>query len=129
MGGVSADPVVSAVLEALGKRYLIEHGEGSDENGSYWYDRYSDGWIEQGGSTWDGVTKRPTQTAIVFPIEFENTKYALVAEGWGGGPWTGGYATGFSEKTKTTTGFTFSASGSGSSLANSFDWRACGYAA
>lgn len=111
-------------MDAVGKRYVVETGK--TENG--WFTRYSDGWIEQGGSTWDGVTKNPTSTAVSFPVEFMDTEYTVVAESWGGGPWTGGYATGFSDKTKKTTGFTFSASGSGQSVSNSFDWRACGYA-
>ena len=43
-----ANPVVKAVLDNIGRRYLVEHGEGTIENGSYWYDRYSDGWVVQG---------------------------------------------------------------------------------
>lgn len=36
-----------AVLDAMGKRYLVEHQEAED--GSWWYDLYSDGFIRQGG--------------------------------------------------------------------------------
>lgn len=43
LGGVSADPVVSAVLGAVGKRYLVEHDEAED--GSWSFDRFSDGFI------------------------------------------------------------------------------------
>ena len=39
--------MVSAVLSAVGKRYLVEHDEAED--GSWWYDLYSDGWLVQGG--------------------------------------------------------------------------------
>lgn len=39
--------MVSAVLGAIGKRYLVEHEEADD--GSWWYDLYSDGWLVQGG--------------------------------------------------------------------------------
>lgn len=43
----TADQTVSAVLDAISKRYLVEHWE--NEEGSLWYDLYSDGWLVQGG--------------------------------------------------------------------------------
>lgn len=70
MGGVSADPVVSAVLNAVGKRYLVESG--TSEDGTIWYERYSDGKIIQGGY----VTQSATN--IVFPIEFQTDEISIV---------------------------------------------------
>lgn len=44
----TADQTVGAVLDATNKRYLVEHQEAED--GSWWYDLYSDGYIVQGGT-------------------------------------------------------------------------------
>ena len=69
-GGVSADPVVSAVLGAIGKQYLVEHQEAED--GSWWYDRYSDGFIRliiTQHLVGSGIT-------VTFPIAF--TKQPVV---------------------------------------------------
>lgn len=63
-GGVSADPVVSAVLNAVGKRYLVEHEE--DDNGSWSFDRFSDGFIRL-------TIKQQllgSNITVTFPIEF-----------------------------------------------------------
>lgn len=120
----TAEQTVSAVLESTNKRYVVETGQ--TENG--WFTRYSDGWIEQGGTNWTPTASIPTQTKITFPIEFRDTNYAIVATPWGGGPWGGSYAVGFSSDSKATTGCTYSSPGAGSSLGNAFDWRACGYA-
>ena len=73
-GGVSADPVVSAVLNAVGKRYLVEHTEADD--GSWWADRYSDGWVVQGGKAQAGTYDSP-QT-LTFPIEFRDSDYSIL---------------------------------------------------
>lgn len=62
-GGVSADPVVSAVLNAVGKRYLVESWKADD--GRSWFNRYSDGFIEQGGQT-------STNGDVTFPVQFES---------------------------------------------------------
>lgn len=43
----TAEQTVSAVLGATNKRYLVEHKEAED--GSWWYDLYSDGYTVQGG--------------------------------------------------------------------------------
>lgn len=69
-GGVSADPVVSAVLGAIGKRYLVETGE--SEDGSQTWERYSDGFIRL-------TIKQQllgSDITVTFPIEF--TKQPVV---------------------------------------------------
>lgn len=43
----TAEQTVGKVLDATNKRYLVEHAEAED--GSWWYDLYSDGFIRQGG--------------------------------------------------------------------------------
>ena len=106
---------------------MIEHGEGSDENGSYWYDRYSDGWIEQGGSVgWHGEIIQKS-CLVVFPIEFSDLKYSLSIVS-AGEQNAYGYASGILPSTKTTTGFTHIGIHDNADEFNSFDWRACGYA-
>ena len=47
LGGASASPIIKAVLDNVGRRYLIEHWENEDD--TLWYDLYSDGWLVQGG--------------------------------------------------------------------------------
>ena len=75
----------------------MEHGEGSDENGSYWYDRHSDGWIEQGGYVPVGIGKKIT---VTLPIEMQNKKYTLTISTAVNGD-VGNYETGYSNKTTT----------------------------
>ena len=56
--------MVSAVLSAVGKRYLVEHDEAED--GSWSFDRFSDGFIRL-------IIKqqlRGTGLTVTFPIEF-----------------------------------------------------------
>jgi hypothetical protein len=64
--------VVSAVLNAVGKRYLVEHQEADD--GSWWYDRYSDGWVVQGGIE---PFKSGNPQQITLPIAMQNTDYPI----------------------------------------------------
>lgn len=80
MGGVSADPVVSAVLGAIGKRYLVEHWE--NEDGSQEYDLYSDGWLVQhallnvsGNVTSTSYTKKK----ITLPKAFKDSNYEVLS--------------------------------------------------
>ena len=75
MGGVSADPVISAVLNAVGKRYLVESWKSDDDD--TWFNRYSDGFIEQGGQT-------STNGDVTFPIPFESVVLSISrTNNWG----------------------------------------------
>ena len=76
MGGVLASPVVKAVLDALGVSYVVEQGQ--DESGS-WYRRFSNGWVEQGGSV-EYVNGNPIQN-VVFPIAFNSSAYSVTIGG------------------------------------------------
>ena len=108
MGG--ADPVVSAVLNAVGKRYLVESG--TSEDGTIWYERYSDGKIIQGGY----VTR--SLTNIVFPIEYQTDEisitFGLIA----------GSGVPRSDRVPTRTGFTYSSANYANCQAF---WRVEGY--
>ena len=65
----TVEQTVSNVLEALGKRYLVEHWE--NEDGTQEYDLYSDGYVKQ------VVILTGSMTAVVFPKEFANLKYKI----------------------------------------------------
>lgn len=58
------------MLENIGRRYLVEHTEADD--GSWWADRYSDGWVVQGGKcNADGISN----FTVVLPISYKDTNY------------------------------------------------------
>ena len=62
--------MVTAVLGAVGKRYLVEHDEAED--GSWSFDRFSDGFIRLTIKQ----QLRGTGITVTFPIEF--TKQPVV---------------------------------------------------
>ena len=70
VGGAVTSPIVKAVLDNVGRRYLVEHTEAED--GSWQYDLYSDGWLVQ-----SGVLRpyTPGSTPIPLPKEFESKDY------------------------------------------------------
>lgn len=74
-GGVSADPVVSAVLNAVGKRFVVEIIDTED---GFHCVRYSDGYIEINALIPEGSFAGGSQPSITFPIAFSNTDYVLV---------------------------------------------------
>ena len=80
LGGASASPIVKAVLENIGRRYLVEHTEAED--GSWWADRYSDGWVVQGGK---GTTRTSSYKTITLSIPFTDTNYTINATSFTGG--------------------------------------------
>lgn len=43
-------------------------------NGTSWYRRYSDGWIEQGG---EFTKQRNTNITVTFPVAFKDTNYTI----------------------------------------------------
>lgn len=67
----TAEQTVGAVLDATNKRYLVEHTEGTVENGTWWCNRYSDGWVEQGGSAVGNVSS----ATVNLMIEMQDTDY------------------------------------------------------
>ena len=67
----TAEQTVSAVLDAVGKRYLVEHWVSDD--GLRWYDIYSDGWLEQYGIVQN--IGNITIKEITLPVEFRSSAY------------------------------------------------------
>lgn len=69
----TAEQIVSAVLEATNKAYIVETGDAND--GKSHYRRWSDGTIEQ----WGIILNAPKSTVtITFPIEFSSTDFSFV---------------------------------------------------
>lgn len=57
-------------MDAVGKRYLVEHGEAED--GSWAFDRYSDGFVVQHGTQTGNFNSLPP---ITLPVAMKNTNY------------------------------------------------------
>lgn len=119
MGGGYQYP--KAVLDAIGKRYVVETGH--TENG--WFTRYSDGWIEQGGK----LTNTDGTTAISFEIEMSDVNYYFQVSYKAS---TGGESYSRAPReiggTRTTTGLTVYQNGS-VHQGSSGSWEAKGFAA
>lgn len=117
-------------MDAVGKRYLIEHWNDSSEFG--WYDLFSDGWIVQSGHN-DGSQKIPT---IQLTKEMADNNYSVVIVNVqrGGAVITDDAARCFIVVDQATTSFnvrqTYStANGNGLTSGNAyqFDWIVFGY--
>lgn len=88
-------------------------------DGSLWYRKYSDGWIEQGGNP-GGVGNMGTMdTTITFPVPFTNTNYFIGGVGFVIANVGSSYIS-----SATTTGFTTS---SVMHKSGTPSWYACGY--
>lgn len=64
VSAVEANPILNA------KAYITE----TWSNGTSWYHKYSNGWIEQGGAF---TKSRDTNVTITFPVAFNNTQYTI----------------------------------------------------
>ena len=62
----TAEQIVGAVLDATNKRYVVECGKSE----TAWYERYSDGFIRQGGIYTAPEHDRRILATIQFPIPF-----------------------------------------------------------
>lgn len=59
------------MLDNIGRRYLVEHWE--NEDGTGWYDLFSDGWLVQGG--YKDSIDNGSQMWVTLPKEYENSDY------------------------------------------------------
>ena len=76
---VMADPAVLKVLTELNKKIDSVGGVVQSfvsEDGTQWYRKYSDGWIEQGGYEGDATFNTLPVTLLV---PFSNTNYTILA--------------------------------------------------
>lgn len=131
VGSVDVANVMSAVSQVQanpnlqGIAHTIETWKSSD--GTSWYRKYSDGFIEQGGVCYTGQ-----YGTITLNIPFKTTTYncqLTMTSGNGGYSSTGGMSIGVKNGSKSTTSFAWNATGVGDpSLSTSpFNWIACGY--
>ena len=98
---------INGLLDKLNSmKYVIESG--SNDNG--WYRKWSDGWIEQGGTR---VAKNTWET-ITFLKPFINTNYTALTSNSAGGTNANGI------RNKTTTSMQIYQNWQ-------YDWYACGY--
>lgn len=99
-----------------GTAYITHTWVSSDM--SSWYRKWSDGWIEQGGT----FTKvRDINICISFPKAFKDTNYTIVTSQYQRTEWSEGIGSDFTDKT--TTGFTHNYG----SWGGKWDWRASGF--
>lgn len=86
-------------------------------NGSNWYRKYSDGWIEQGG---EFTKQRDTNITVTFPVAFKNTNYTIATSQYAQ---QSGNSPACAFTSKSTTGITHNYGSWGSK----WGWFACGY--
>lgn len=94
-------------------------------NGSSWYRKYSDGWIEQGGYVSNSNSSDSLQTVSVsFHVSFSGTDYVFIRSTMYGAESTNNIAvTGY--KSKSASGVSVNVRSS--TYVKGFDWYACGY--
>lgn len=85
--------------------------------GTSWYRKYSDGWIEQGG---EFTKDRDTNVTVTFPVAFRNTDYTIATSQYAN---SSGNSPVCSFTSKTNTGITHNYGSWGSK----WGWFACGY--
>lgn len=66
------------MLENIGRRYLVEHEEAED--GSWWYDRYSDGWLELEVQYKASSPTDDFSGFISFPVAFADKNYSCYVQ-------------------------------------------------
>ena len=109
----------SLLLDGKKMVYVTDTKVSSD--GTMWYRKYSDGWIEQGG--WYGANKSASGT-MTFPVAFSTTNITVTT----GVYLNGNNAATFGINSVSTTGFTYAKKNqSGEALRHASSWFACGY--
>lgn len=105
---VEAKPILNA------KAYITE----TWSNGTSWYRKYSDGWIEQGG---EYTKERDSNITVTFPVAFKDTNYTISTSQYS--RLTSSEAPVCDFTVKTNTGFAHNYASWGSKRG----WAACGY--
>lgn len=94
----------------------------SYQSGSTWYRKYSDGWVEQGGTIDNGSSTHSFSKLVTFPVAFKDTTYCCLSNAIGSNP----TQTGFVKTSKTGATF-YSTRDGGSATTRYMQWFACGY--
>lgn len=98
----------------------------SYRNGSIWYRKYSDGWIEQGGNI-NAVAPSASLKTITFPTNFSSTSYQFLMT-VDGSIGTSGGSSDFCMTTSDKTATSIKVSVHSADIASgTLDWYACGY--
>ena len=118
VGSVDVANVMSAVGQVQANAHVVETWKSG--NGSSWYRKWSDGFIEQGQG---GVTVTKVPKTITFNQPFTSSTYQLITEIHGVG--SNSYGEGVSIQTKRTTSFV--CHGHNATDTTSVTWYACGY--
>ena len=108
VSAIEAKPILYA------KAYITE----TWLNGTSWYRKYSDGWIEQGG---EYIKERDTNITITFPVAFRDTNYTITTSQYS--RLVGSESPVCDFTLKTNTGFVHDYASWGSKMG----WAACGY--
>ena len=109
VSAVEAKPILNA------KAYITE----TWSNGTSWYRKYSDGWIEQGGEY--NTKERDTNITVTFPVAFKDTNYTISTSHYSRLTRSEAAVCDFTGKTNT--GFVHNYASWGSKSG----WYACGY--
>lgn len=120
IGSVDVGNVMSAVAQVQASVSALAdkiHITQTWVNGTSWYRKYSDGWIEQGG---EFAKQRDTNITITFPVAFKNTNYTIATSQYV--PNTNNAPVG-AFSSKTTTGIVHNFR----SWEGQWGWFACGY--
>ena len=92
----------------------------ANQEGTTWYRKYSDGWIEQGGRT---ASLSDGEATVTFPIEFKDTNYSILTTSVNSSAnSTTTIAKSLTKKTAVVTYDVEDGSGTGT-----IQWYACGY--
>lgn len=108
VSAVEAKPILNT------KAYITE----TWSNGTSWYRKYSDGWIEQGG---EYTKERDTNITVTFPVAFKDTNYTISTSHYS--RLTSSEPPVCDFTVKTNTGFAHNYGSWGSKIG----WVACGY--
>ena len=100
----------------------IRHVVSASNNGTVWWRRWSDGWVEQGGNIWNGGSNQ----TVTLPTAFADANYMLLGDQTSPGSSHGGYFGGYYFHSRTSTSFGYVTSQEES---HTNVWFACGQGA
>ena len=119
---MSIKSLMGNLLEAFKNKHGVLVASWKASDGSSWYRKYSDGWIEQGGSANGGTYGSPK--SVTFPVSFSGTDYSFVISVLT----SGGYnSCGAYGRARYTTYATASSYMNGNTTTMPIMWYACGY--
>lgn len=118
---------VANVVKAVERQITVVE-TGRSEDGTAWYRKWSDGWIEQGGFL-QGSYGSTVTIPIILPTPFTGTDYNVQITGYGtrtAGDNLANVVVGYISKTETTINAATRRISEGENL-RGLSWQACGY--